>query len=302
MRRIAVVVLAGVLVVAAASPALAAGVQSNGKSLVVLSGDAYVPAGQTVESVVTFDGAVLVNGHVRGAVVAFNGPVTITGSIDGNVVVFDGVLTIASGARVSGNVFADRRTIAPTATVAGTVQPIARIAWGLSWASLIFGLAMWLAIALSVLALGLLLLWLAPRAAGATAQAGTTAVPAGIGWGFAVFVGLPVLAMIAIVTLVGIPLGLGVLLALALIFAIGQTVGVWTFGRAVAPNGSPLRSFVIGWAIASGVAVIPFVGGAVWLAATIYGLGALSVAAYRARRAPVEPATAPQVPPMPVSM
>jgi cytoskeletal protein CcmA (bactofilin family) len=288
--------LVGLLFAAPASAQTAQ--QDQGKSLVVLSGDALVPAGATVDTVVAFDGAVEVDGHVTGTVVAFNGPVTIDGTVVHDVVVFNGVLRVGSGAHVGGSVYADDRVIDPRAQVSGTVNELASSAWIPS--TFVIGFVVWLAVVVSVLMLGLLLLWLVPRGMDAAAGVATTAVGPAIGWGLAIMVGLPALSVVAMATLVGFPLGFGVLLGLVLIFAIGQTAGVWVLGRTLFRRGSRVQAFLLGWAIVSGIALIPFVGGLVWGAATVCGLGVLTVAGYRARRASAAPAVVP-APPEPLS-
>jgi cytoskeletal protein CcmA (bactofilin family) len=300
MRHAWVIVGALALGLVFATPAAAQTAQSEeGKTLVVFTGDAFVPAGTTVDTVVVFDGAVVVNGDVTGTIVAFNGPVTIDGAVTHDVVVFDGVLRLGADARVGGSIYADQRVIAPGAQVIGTMNDLSAFAWTPVSASFVIGFAIWLAVAISVLLLGLVLLWLAPRAADAAAIAATNSVGPAIGWGFGIVIGLPVLAVFAMATIVGFPLGFGVLLALALIFAIGQTTGVWVFGRMLIRSGSRPKAFLAGWAIASAIAFIPFVGGLVWLVATVYGLGVLMVAGYRARRAPAPRVDVP-VPPIAV--
>ena len=52
-------------------------------------------------------------------------------------------------------------------------------------------------------------------------------------WGLLVFFGLPILAIGALVTLVGIPLGLGLLAALGLLYALGGTVAPAVIGPRV---------------------------------------------------------------------
>ena len=42
-------------------------------------------------------------------------------------------------------------------------------------------------------------------------------------------------------------------------------------------------AFLVGWAILRVVALIPILGGLVWFAAVVVGLGALAVAIWRAR-------------------
>jgi hypothetical protein len=44
-------------------------------------------------------------------------------------------------------------------------------------------------------------------------------------------------------------------------------------------------AFLVGWAILRVVALIPILGGLVWFAAVVFGLGALAVAIWRARSA-----------------
>lgn len=295
MRRVLAVLLGGLMVLMIPGTALAAAEPNGNNTLVVLSGDAFVPAGETVDSVVAFNGVVRIEGTVTDTVVAFNGPVTITGTVGGDVAVFNGPLVVGKGARVTGDVYADRRVIAPGATVSGSVSS-SRLGWTSGWASFAVGLAFWLAIAVSTLALGLLLLWFAPRAADAVVEAGKTAAGPSIGWGFAVLIGLPMLGVIAIATLVGIPFGFGILFALALIFAIGQATGAWFLGRMIVKTGSRFGAFALGWAILSVAMLVPVVGGLVLFAAMVYGLGTLCVAAYRARRAP---SMVTSIPPMP---
>lgn len=298
MRRVAMFVLAGLLVLAVASPAWAATAEPGDRSLVVLTGDALVPAGEVVDAVVVFDGAVVIEGRVRDAVVAFHGPVTIaeTARVGKAVVVFDGTLTVEAGAVVAGDVYADDRQISPDATVEGTVSSLARFTVGFGWAAVIVGFLFWLSVAISILVLGLLLLWWAPRAADAVAAASTSALGPSIGWGLLVAFGLPIAAVLAMATLVALPLGIVVLLALAFLFAIGQTAGAWLLGRRIMSTASRAAAFLVGWAIVSGLGLIPLVGGLAWFAATVVGLGAIAVAVARARRGGSVPDATPPMP------
>lgn len=297
MRRVLVLVLGALAVLLVAPPAFAAA-QPNDESLVVLTGDAVVAEGEVVRTVVVFDGSAEIAGHVTETVVVLNGPVTVSGQVDGDVVLLNGRLSVTDGAFVGGDVYAERRTIAAGATVEGVVRSPASVDWALGWASAITMLAVWFAIAVSVLVLGLVLIGLAPRAADATYAAVREALGPSIGWGLVVFVGLPIVAAVAMGTLVGMPLGIALLLALALIFAIGQTAGAWFLGRALVGGPSRAVSFLLGWAIVSGLGLIPGLGGLMWFAATVLGLGAISVATWHARRGTAETST-PAIPPVP---
>lgn len=299
MRRVLALAAGVALALLPLSPAFAATAEGHRASLVVLQGDAVVPAGETVDSVVTFDGAVRVEGAVRQSVVAFHGPVTITGRVDRDVVVFDGQLRLLPGASVGGNVVAKDPFIATGATVHGTVSSAWQLDWAFDGAPLVAGLIVWFMVAVSVLVLGFVLLGLAPRAADATYAATRASIGGAIGWGLLALVGLPIVGVIAVATLIGLPLGLGILFALALLFGIGHTTGAWLLGRSITSESSRAVAFLLGWGILSAAALVPVLGQLVWLAATVMGLGGLAIALWKARRAAVE-APAPSIPPAPL--
>jgi hypothetical protein len=119
-----------------------------------------------------------------------------------------------------------------------------------------------------------------------------------IGWGLLLTIGLPLVALLVMATIVGLPLGLGTLLALGLVHGIGYTAAAWVLARTVASRARPILSLLAGWGILRLVAMVPVRGGLSWFAAVVVGLGAITVAAYRARgRAPVPASPAPVPPP-----
>ena len=297
MRRILSVFCGALVLSLIPGTAFAAAEPVRDSGLVVLSGDAYVAPDETVPSVVVFDGSANVEGTVTGSVVVFSGPTVISGDVGGDVVVFDGLLTVQDGAHVSGDVFADTRAIASGAQIDGTTQSTVRFATAAGWAGVALWIGMWIAVAVSMLLLGLLLLWFAPRAADAVIVVGRTAVGPSIGWGAAMVFGLPILGVLAIVTVVGLPIGLGILFALGLIYAIGMVAGSWFLGRMIVKTGSRIGAFALGWAIVTVASLVPGLGGLVWLAATGYGLGTLCVATFRARQGPSQTITVPEAMP-----
>jgi hypothetical protein len=136
----------------------------------------------------------------------------------------------------------------------------------------------------STLVVGLVLVWLVGRGAAWILEAGRTSIGPAIGWGLLVFFGLPILAIIALVTLVGLPLGLGLLAALGLIYALGYGATAWIVGRRILREPTAwVLAFLVGWGILRVLALIPILGGLVWFAAVVFGLGALLVAIWRAR-------------------
>jgi hypothetical protein len=285
MRRSMVVGLLTLLVLALAPPAWAQDAQGP-EAFVVLSGRADVPQGQQVGDLVVFHGSSTVDGTVDGSLTAFDAPVTIAGRVNGDVVAFNGRVELRSGANVSGDVVSrDAPVVASGATIGGERRRVqTNFNWkGFGWAG---RLAWWLAVSVSTLVVGLVLLWLVGRGAGRILEAGRTRVGPAIGWGLLLFFGLPILAVIALVTLVGIPLGLGLLAALGLIYALGYSASAWILGRSLlrAPA-AWVVAFLVGWAILRVVALIPILGGLVWFVAVVFGLGALVVALWWGRSA-----------------
>lgn len=264
---------------------------------VVLTGGLVVPEGETVGTVVVFNGPVVIEGTVTDSVVVFNGRTEISGTVQEDVVVFNGRLFIRSGAEVGGDVASQQSPeIEDGATVRGSVQNIAN---RINWENLGFAgrLAWWIGYSVSSLVLGLLLLLFAPRLDPAIVDVVRTRMGAGFGFGAAAFFLIPIVAVILLVTIVGIPLGIFVLLGLALIYTVGYIVGAHALGRLlVKPPASRFLAFLAGLGILRLVALIPLVGGLVWLVTAIFGLGALAVAARRPAPVIVERSTVPPPP------
>jgi cytoskeletal protein CcmA (bactofilin family) len=277
------------LLILAVAPASAAGQAANDSvrgDRVVITGGLAIDSGETADDVVVIDGPVSVAGRVRGDLVVVSGRLRISGTVDGDVVAVANRATLAPGARIGGDlVYGDERPLVPAgATVEGDVS---RVSVGeiTDPVGFIGAAAVWIAVSVSTLVFGLILLWLAPRALAAAFAAARTSLGATIGWGLLLFFGLPILAVIALVTLVGIPLGVALLLALVPLYAIGYTTSAWLLGRRlVGPPRGRVLAFLAGLAILRVLAIVPILGGIVWFAATVLGLGALLVATWRARR------------------
>jgi hypothetical protein len=301
---VALLVAIAIAIALAASPAWAsqseppgkAGAQGEGAGpgdLVVLSGDVVVRKGETSGDIVVVHGSVRLAGVVRGDVVLLDGPIMISGVVRGDVVALDGDVTLVRGAHVTGDVAVahGKLTIQVGALIDGKVK---RGSFSfLSPAKLVTKLGFWIAISISTLLLGLLLLLLAPRGADAVAKAGRDAVGPSIGWGAALVFGLPVAGVLLLVTLVGIPFGLGLLFGLALLYSVGYVYGAFVIGRLLirpSRHGGPRRlaAFLTGWAILRVVGFVPVLGAITWFLAAWYGLGALLVAVWRARRPPIQ--------------
>ncbi|HEX7289715.1 MAG TPA: polymer-forming cytoskeletal protein [Conexibacter sp.] len=275
---------------------LAAGSASAADDRVVITGGTVVAPGQVAGDVVVIDGTVRIAGHATGDVVAVSGPVRVTGRVDGDVIAVSDRAFLGPSARVGGDLrYGDERPVlAPGARVDGKIsnEDWADAASGWGWVS---AFAWWLAVSVSTLIAGVLLVWLAPRALHAAERAVRERLGATIGWGVALAIGLPLLAVLALVTLVGIPFGVALLLAALPILLVAYVTAAWIVGRRVlrSRSASPWIALLVGWGILRLLALIPVLGGLVGLVATIVGLGALAVALWRAR-APRAPTATPE--------
>ncbi len=239
------------------------------RTIAIVDGDVSVPRGATVTGdVLSVDGTVRIAGVVRGHVVTVAGRALIarTGVVGKGIAYGSKAPVVATGARVSGDVKKIDQHV-------GLLAPF------------ISGLLLWIAMSISTLLLGVLALLLAPRAADAAFERMREGWGPAIGIGCAVFLGLPLLALIAIVTLVGLPFGIGLLLALVPLAALGYVTSAWLLGRRLHAEGR-LVAFLIGWGILRGVALIPILGALAFLCAVVFGLGALTWTLLQARSGP----------------
>ena len=284
MRRgpIAASILTFVLLVLAAPASAQEGHEDD---QVVLTGEVSIDEGRTVDSVVIFDGPATIDGVVEGSVVAFNGDVSVSGSVEEDVIVFNGVVTVRSGAEISGDLITRQRAVVEEdATVRGEIR---RRVWDIAREPFPFlaRLAVWVAVSASMLLLGLLLVLLFPRMMDATVLAWATGMGGSIGWGLLLLVGLPLLGILFLITIVGIPLGVGLLLALALLYAIGYVVAGWILGRQlIKPPAARALAVLVGILLLRLIALVPVLGGIVGTLAAAFGLGAVLVASWRAGR------------------
>jgi hypothetical protein len=291
------------VVVALGGPASAqaSGDAARDDDQVVLHGQLLVPEGETVGAAVIFDGPAIVDGTVRDALVVFNGNVEISGVVRDDVVVFNGDVVVRSGAEIGGNLVSQGEvTVDEGATIAGEQRSL-NADVNMADVGLASRFAWWLAYSLSTLALGLILLALAPRLDDAIWRVAQERRGPSIVTGLAFFFLLPIVGVMLLATIVGIPLGLFVLLALALLYTVGYVAGAHALGRMVVkPPKTRYVAFLAGWAIVRVLGLVPFVGGVVWTITAIVGLGVLAVAA-RQQSPTTTTVVRPAPPPMPAA-
>jgi hypothetical protein len=280
-RVFALLALAVLALVASAAPASAL---ADPPDQIVLSGALVVPRGTDVGEVVVVHGSARVEGVVHGDVVVLDGPVVVRGLVSGSVVAIGGRVALGPDAQVNGDVIARGAiAVADGATVRGRLRQHVAFAWRTP-VTVVGRFASWLAVSVSTLLLGLLLVLLAPRALDAVAVAARTSPWPSAGWAAGIALGLPVVIVLALASLVALPLGLVVLLGLALLAFVGFALSAYAIGRAL--HGSPgnrALAYAIGWAALRTVAAVPVVSGITFGLAAAYGLGAAAVATWHAR-------------------
>ena len=294
MRLATRVVLATALLIALAAPSAQAA-----RSEVVVSGHVFIPRGDTVDTVFVIDGPVTIAGHVQNDVFAINSDVTITGRVDGSVTTVVKRLRLLPGAHVGGDLHYDKKkpVVAPGASVGGNIshQNWSGAGTGIRW---LFRLILWAAVTVSTLILGLVLLAFAPRAAESAWVIAGRRTGLAIAWAAILFFGVPVVTIAAMATVVGLPLGIALLLAYLPLAFIGYVTSCWLLGMVMRRQRRWGRktTFLIGWVVLRLLALVPFLGTALWIAAAAFGLGVLLVSAWytsnpdRALRRQPEPA------------
>jgi cytoskeletal protein CcmA (bactofilin family) len=287
-----------VVMVAVLALLVGAGSASAATDHVVITGGAVVPQGQTAGDVIVVDGTVTIAGHATGDVVSVSGPARVSGRVDGDLIAVSDRAVLGPTARVGGDLrYGDEQPVlARGARVDGKIsnEDWADAANGWGWVSLI---GWWLAVSVSTLIVGALLVFLAPAALYAAEQAVLERLGVTVAWGVGIAIGVPLLVVLALVTVVGIPFGIALLLAAIPVLVVAYTTSAWVLGRRVLRNRStsPWAALFTGWGILRVLALIPLAGALIGLAATVVGLGALAVALWRAGR-PGAPAARPEAP------
>jgi hypothetical protein len=267
-------------------------------AVVAIDGNASV-AGSTTKNVFVVNGDAIVSGHVGGSVVVLDGNARISGTVDEDVVALGGRAIISDGGVVRGDVRSSREPrVSSGAEVKGAIKTIDLTGMFTALGFSLLGF-FWLAVTISTAILGTLLLALFGHALDTAAATARTAPAKSIAWGLLVSIGLPLIAVAASFSIVALPLGLGTAGALGVIGALGYLTSALCLGRLMikVPR-NIFGAFFAGWGILRVLALLPGIGVLVWAGASIFGIGALAVAAWRASRGPA-PSTTPAGEPAP---
>jgi hypothetical protein len=229
---------------------------------------------------------------------------TLAAPVGGDVQTQVTTLRLADGAHVQGSLTytSDREAeIAPGASVASGIQrlqaqaanapvpPVAGAGWAVvDWVKGLVGLGI----------IGLLFILLLPRFSASTLEVARSAFWSSLGVGFALFIGVPIIAVLVFILGIlvgGWMLGLALLAVYAMACAAGYTFAAIFTGNMLVqavrqPPQHPAWNLLEGLALLGLVGLVPVLGGLLLFFACIFGLGAfaLNIAfTYRANRAPL---------------
>ena len=297
MRRVIVLLAVVVLALGLAVPTVLAAQPTSdhtGTVLMAFNGDVTVPTGDVADTVFVTGGTAIVRGTVE-TVVVFDGSAILEGASVQSVVVTGGSVSVDAASTVSGDIrtLGATATIDPAATVGGSVSSLeADIVAAGSVLAPAIALFM-LGLALVTIAAGLALAALAARQVrSAEALISNEPVQTFV-VGLAGLVVIPLVAILAMITVVGAPLGLAILLvvwptaAFAGYLVAGIWIGEWLLGRMSSTErpARPYMAAVVGLVVLPIISIVPFVGAI----ASLFGFGAVLLLAWRTFREPSVP-------------
>lgn len=303
MLRTALLSLIAVLVALIPGSALAEDEDNrdNGDVTIRIDGDFHLAQGEIVGTAIVIHGDATIDGFVRDALVVVDGAATVNGTVGESITIISGDLALGPRARVN-DVLLIRSDLArdPGATVTGDITRRSRILF--PGAAVVFGILAWVGITVMMLLAGLLFAAVGGGQLTRAAQAMTASPGQTILGAVVVVVGIPMAAVAAIITLLGLVAGLAMLFFLlpALLFLGYVVAGAFLGGlltRGLGRQGGtshPYLEVVAGLALLQVAMLIPGFGALAGGLLSLWGAGGLAYLAWLAFR---PPAPAPVPPP-----
>lgn len=253
-----------------------------------VNGDVVIAAGDSINSVVVINGDLTVEGEVTDFALVIKGDAIINGTVGGDLTVIRGDIELGSSAVVD-NINSVQGDIIRTqgATITGDVHE--RDSYRFIWAAAgVFSVLFWLGMTVAMIVAALLFAAFGGRqltdaASSMTGDLVNTIIGAVFLW-----VGLPILGVLALITVIGIPLGIGVFvfilptLGFLGYLVAGTRLGSWVLGLGGRPAGErPFLAAALGTLALQLLVLIPFIGIVIAIFAVLWGGGALAFRIYR---------------------
>jgi cytoskeletal protein CcmA (bactofilin family) len=260
----------------------------DGRVVVSVRGDITFPAGDVADSLVVVDGHATIAGDVR-SVFVVNGTVDFVGSQSRDVVAIASKITLDGGSVITGDISTFNTTVDQAA--GAVVQGRIKNGLDLARAALFIGPALfliYLGFVIAAVAAALALAGLASRHVRSAERVLSGEPLTAFLAGLAGFVAIITAAILAMVTIVGIPLGLGILIGfLPVILFTGYLVaGIWIgewvvrqVSRGSAPD-RPYAAAIVGVVLLGVVSIVPGVGAIIGF----LGFGAVVLLMWRTLR------------------
>jgi hypothetical protein len=283
-----------------ASMVAAQDAESNDSFVLQINRPMTVAPDETHEVLMVIDDNVTVDGVVTNALVVVNGDAVVTGEVRGDITVFSGTLTLEQGATVDNvHLFSSKMVRADGAVITGELNDEASFGMVTGVLSF-FSVAFWIGTVIMSILIGITFVALAgPFMARATETLLQRPLETGV-TGLGTWVVLPIVALAAFVSLIGIPVGLAIVLVVIPLLALlgylvsAFLVGTWLVAAAKVQAGKYL-SVIAGVIALQLLGLVPWIGGLVVFVATLFGTGALVWRLWHDRRQH-RPTTAPVAP------
>ncbi|HKG24659.1 MAG TPA: hypothetical protein VKB09_03375 [Thermomicrobiales bacterium] len=285
VRRLILLVLLATLLWPVSAAAQDKAGSDDDDVLVRVNGPITVGQNEVVDVVVGVSNDVTIDGTVRDTLVVVDGTATVNGRVDSQIFVVEGTLNLGPTAKVQ-DVTLVRSDLHrdPAATIAGDLEERSElINASFGWGSFIFSLLFWLGMTIVILVAGILFAAFGGRQLVLAGRVLTGRVGPSIVTALVIWIGLPILAVMAFFTVIGIPLGLAIFLfLLPVLWFLGYLVAGARLGLAIVRTPDPvvargklILAAVIGLLIFQLIGLIPFLGGFVIFLAGWLGSGAL---------------------------
>ncbi len=257
----------------------------HGSAVVAVGHSVTVAPGEQLDAVVVVDGDALIEGTVN-SVTVVNGTATLRAAQIETLVIVDGRADLGTGTTITGDLVQFSSTVqrADGVVMGGTVRDAAATLAGLALFLGFAALLIWFGIVLTTLVAGFALAAFGARQTRA-AEAIISREPvkaffAGLG----MLIGVPIVAVLLMVSIVGAPLGVSVLLfVLPTIAFVGYLVaaiwmGEWLLARSGrAPSERPYLAALVGLVVGAILGFVPLITALI----SFFGVGAVTIAGWR---------------------
>lgn len=265
-----------------------------GRHARVAGGDVSIARGATVNGKATLGGAhVEVSGRVGKDLTIAADSARINGQIDGSIDVSARHIELGPDAVVEGKFTywsPQAAAIDPAARIAGGTdyRPVS-MPEGMHTARIVALMVGKVFLLIGLMVMGSLLVLLFPNFTGAVERAFTTNPGKSVALGLGLLIGLPIIGVLFMITLLGIPLGLTVFFLYPLVLMLGYlTAAVFIGDRGLSylrkgrdlTIGIRIIGFVGALIALSLIGALPFVGGLIVFFLLVSGIGAWAVALY----------------------